>query len=213
MTFVKGGRGANISELSFVTGLKSSKVSTSLKMMNSNELTSVFDVRTDEIEGLVKSCQRHDVARTLPKNQLTRHFLRNMYRNNGPLGKLYLVSLRVHEEQKGTIKKLETADLKDLLTFIIPTVVKYLKNCKTFEYKLIKLILQITIRAAHTAVERAANLYEDIESMDNRILVLRHMEKTLEGVETGMMKVRRRRELVDELECWHKKLETIAIPA
>lgn len=213
LTFVKGGRGANISELSFVAGLKYSSVSVLLKAMKSNQLASVFEVKMDKTKGLVKNCQCHRVPRVLPKNQLNRSYLRNMSRSKGPLGKLYLISLCIHEKQELVLKKLKTENLKDLLMSAIPSVVEYLKNCETSKYKFIKLISQIAIRDAHTVVERTVNLYEDLKFMDNRVLVLRQMEKALDSVETGIEKIRRRRELINELECCQKRLQTMVIPA
>lgn len=214
LKYVKGGHGSNISELSFVTNLKSSKVSSLLKVMRSKQLVPVFEVKIDKSKGLVKNYQYYyRVPRVLPKNQLNRGYLRDINRSKGPFGKLYLVSLRADEEQKLVLKKLKTANLRDLLTSAIPLVIKYVKNCKTPEYKFIKLISQIAIRDAHIVVQRTANLYKDVGFVDNRVLALRHVEKALDNVEIGLEKIRRRRELINELECWQKRLETMVISA
>jgi hypothetical protein len=140
LTFLKGGRGANINELSFVTKLECSRISALLKAVRTNDLALILEVRQDKTAGLVKSRSRSRVPRVVPKNQLNKAFLRNMSRSSGPLGKLYLVSFRVLEKQAPLLKELETMTLMDLLVSTIPSIIEFLKGCKTTEYKFSKLI-------------------------------------------------------------------------
>lgn len=211
LTFLKGGRGANINELSFVTELKCSRISALLKAVRTNNLALVLEVRQDKTAGLVKSGWHNCVPRVLPKNQLDRGLLRNMSRSRGPLGKLYLISLRDPERREPVLKELETATLTHLLVSTMPSIIEYLKRCKTTEYKFAKSIAKFAIRDARIVVQRTANLYDDIKFMDNRVSVLRYIEKVLGSVEIGMNKIRRRRELINELELWHEKL-IVVIP-
>lgn len=208
LKYVKGGRGSNISELSFVTNLKSSKVSALLRMMGSKQLVAVLEVKIDISKGLAKNYQKNFRVHTvLPKSQLNRAYLRDVSRSRGSLGKLYLISLRTDESLVPVLEKLKTVDLRDLLRVVMPLVIKYLRNCNTFEYKLMKHAFKIAIRSAYIVVQRAADLYEDVGFVDDRVLVLRHMEKILDTVKTGSEKIRRRRELLNALECCQRDLK------
>jgi hypothetical protein len=59
-------------------------------------------------------------------------------------------------------------------------------------------------------VKRTADLYDDIQFLDNRVSILRFIEKVLVSVETEISRIRRRRELINELEFWHEKLLVVA---
>jgi hypothetical protein len=210
LQYIKGQRGSNLRELSFVTELNPPKVSTLLTKMKSGKLGSAFEVKQDFADGLVK-IHRHKIPCILPKSQLSRKYLRIINKASGPYGKLYGVYFRTPLSQTQILTRVETADIKEVLASFIPQVIEYLEKAPLQQYKFLRRIALIVVKNALIVIRRIINLYSDVGFTDNRIVVLQNLEKLLEIAESCFGRIHRNRELIKELQSWHQKLQTIEV--
>jgi len=210
LAYIKGQRGSNLRELSHITELNSPTISALLTKMESGQLGSAFEVKRDSAKGLIK-IRRNNIPRILPKSQLNRKYLRRMHKAPGPFGKLYDIYFRAPAPKKRIFSRLETDDIKEVLVSFIPQVTEYLEKAPLQEYKFLKRITLIVIKNALVVVGRTTNLYSDVGFVNDKIMVLQNIGKQLEIAKACFGKIHRKRELIEELQNWQQKLQTIEV--
>ena len=210
LVYIKGQRGSNLSELSYITELNSSIISDLLIKMKSGKLGPSLEVKQDSSKGLIK-IRRNNIPCILPKSQLNRKYLRRIHKVSGPFGKLYGIYFQTPLSQDQNLTRLETADIKEILVSLIPKVIEYLEKASVRQYKFLKRIALIVVKNALAVVRRTTDLYCDIGFFDNKIVVLQNLGKQLEIAESCFVKIHRKRELIEELQSWHQKLQIIEV--
>jgi len=210
LAYIKGQRGSNLGELSHVTELNPKAISALLTRMESGQLGSAFEVKRDSPKGLMKICL-NNIRCILPKSQLSRKYLRRTPKASGPFGKLYCIYFRTPASQKQIFKRLETADIKEVLVNFIPQIIEYLEKAPLHQYKFLKRITLIVIKDALGVIRRITRLYGDVGFFEDKIVVLQNLGKQLEIAEACFGKIHRKRELIKGLQNWQQKLETIVV--